>query len=129
VRREAVRLQDGQQTREINIEVTPVSCRAAVRPVSWSCSRKRPRRPKRAGNTGAADQRRDTEEKDREIAQLRRDLVAAKDYLQSVIEQQDAANEELKSASEEILSATRNCRAPTRNWRPPRKSWSRPTKN
>ena len=37
--------------------------------------------------------------------QLRRELVAIKEYLQSLLEQQDAANEELRSANEEILSS------------------------
>ena len=46
-------------------------------------------------------------EKDR----LRRELAAMRDYLQSVIEQQDAANEELKSANEEILSSNEELRS------------------
>jgi two-component system, chemotaxis family, CheB/CheR fusion protein len=41
----------------------------------------------------------------REMLQLKRELNATREYLQSVVEQQDAVNEELKSANEEILSS------------------------
>jgi two-component system CheB/CheR fusion protein len=42
---------------------------------------------------------------DHEVGQLRQELAAAREYLQSIIEQQDVANEELTSANEEILSS------------------------
>lgn len=41
----------------------------------------------------------------REVAQLQSELTATKEYLQSLVEQQDATNEELRSANEEILSS------------------------
>ncbi|HUQ27276.1 MAG TPA: chemotaxis protein CheB [Usitatibacter sp.] len=40
-----------------------------------------------------------------EIMRLNRELAAMRDYLQSVIEQHEAANEELQSANEEVQSA------------------------
>ncbi len=40
-----------------------------------------------------------------ETGQLRQELASTRDYLQSLIEQQDASNEELRSANEEILSS------------------------
>ncbi|HTW48151.1 MAG TPA: chemotaxis protein CheB [Acidobacteriaceae bacterium] len=43
-------------------------------------------------------------EKDRQIAQLKQELNATKEYLQSIIETQEATNEELQSANEEIQS-------------------------
>ena len=36
---------------------------------------------------------------DRDLAQMRHELAATKEYLQSLLEQQDAANEELRSAN------------------------------
>jgi two-component system CheB/CheR fusion protein len=42
--------------------------------------------------------------KDEQIAQLRQELTATKEYLQSIIEAQEATNEELQSANEEIQS-------------------------
>src|SRR5271157_169244 len=41
----------------------------------------------------------------------RQELAAMRDYLQSVIEQKDAANEELRSASEEMLSSNEELRS------------------
>ena len=40
-----------------------------------------------------------------QIAKLEQELAATKEYLQSVIENQEATNEELQSANEEILSS------------------------
>ncbi len=40
-----------------------------------------------------------------EIARLRHELASTREYLQSVIAQQDAGNEDLRSANEEILSS------------------------
>ena len=42
--------------------------------------------------------------KDRQIAQLKQELGATKEYLQSIIEALEASNEELQSANEEIQS-------------------------
>jgi len=41
----------------------------------------------------------------RELSKLRQELMATKDSLQSIIEQQEATNEELRSANEEIQSS------------------------
>jgi two-component system CheB/CheR fusion protein len=43
-------------------------------------------------------------EKDKQIAQLRQELSATKEYLQSIIEMHESTNEELQSANEEIQS-------------------------
>ena len=43
--------------------------------------------------------------RNREIAQLRQELTANKEYLESIIETHEATNEELQSANEEIQSA------------------------
>ena len=44
-------------------------------------------------------------QKDHQIASLRRELDATRDYLQATIEEHEAAKEEMKSAHEEALSA------------------------
>ncbi|MGC2401711.1 MAG: CheR family methyltransferase [Acidobacteriaceae bacterium] len=46
-----------------------------------------------------------TDEKEREIKQLRQDLSSTRFHLQSLIEERDARNQELVSASEEIQAA------------------------
>jgi two-component system CheB/CheR fusion protein len=43
-------------------------------------------------------------EKDKQIAHLRQELAATKEYLQSIIETHESTNEELQSANEEIQS-------------------------
>jgi two-component system CheB/CheR fusion protein len=43
-------------------------------------------------------------EKDSQISSLRRELDATRDYLQSIVEEHEAAREEMKSAHEEALS-------------------------
>ncbi len=48
---------------------------------------------------------------ERDSDRLRQELAAMRDYLQSVIEQKDAANEELRSANEEILSSNEELRS------------------
>src|SRR6266576_1877391 len=47
----------------------------------------------------------ETETATRRTAKLEDELAATKEYLQSVIETQEATNEELQSANEEILSS------------------------
>ncbi|MBW4053214.1 MAG: response regulator [Proteobacteria bacterium] len=44
-------------------------------------------------------------EKDRRLAQLERELVATRQYMQAMAEEHESVKEELKSASEEVLSA------------------------
>jgi len=48
---------------------------------------------------------------ERDFDRLRQELAAMRDYLQSVIEQKDAANEELRSANEEVLSSNEELRS------------------
>lgn len=43
-------------------------------------------------------------ERDQQVTQLRQELAATKEYLQSIIETQESTNEELQSANEEIQS-------------------------
>jgi two-component system, chemotaxis family, CheB/CheR fusion protein len=43
-------------------------------------------------------------ERDKQVGQLKQELAATKEYLQSIIETQEATNEELQSANEEIQS-------------------------
>ena len=59
---------------------------------------------------------------ERDNDHLRQELAASKEYLQSVVEQHETANEELRSANEEIQSSNEeSSRAPTRkSWRPPK---------
>jgi two-component system CheB/CheR fusion protein len=129
VRREKARVRDEHGVREINLRVLPVhpgstggrcflvlfeaadSSAPAARPMAAPSWLKRLQG--RAGGSGhPAPVRTDTsathEEEiadNSETLQLRRELAATKEYLQSLIERQDAVNEELRSANEEVQSA------------------------
>jgi two-component system CheB/CheR fusion protein len=59
----------------------------------------------KAGKTGKAAKHDKAEKDGKEAARLRSELAETKEYLQSIIEEQEVTNEELKSANEELLSA------------------------
>jgi len=100
VSRPRVRVRGDNQVREVDLQVLPVALPHAgercflvlfeeARP-AWSP-------PPEAEPTISPDAS--------ELARLRQELDATREYLQSIIEQQDAANEEMKSANEEVLSS------------------------
>lgn len=102
VRRESVRLRDGARVRSISLEILPVRLPAS----DETCFQIFFQEAAASENLPPPDDQQDALlGSEREQEQLRRELAAARDYLQSVIEQQDAANEELRSANEEVLSA------------------------
>jgi two-component system CheB/CheR fusion protein len=103
VRREGVKIRDDGKIRSVHIEVTPIrqgagghffflvlfeDARAAAR---WQAP---PAHPAVRGSKAVAT-----------IRTLEMELDTTKEYLQAIIEEQEASNEELKSANEEILSA------------------------
>src|SRR5438105_4208960 len=90
-----------RKTYEINIQVVPFKVPGADK--SWflvifdesTSGNKQERLMRVLGKTTAQ----------REVTDLRRELAASKDSLQTIIEEQEATNEELKSANEEIESS------------------------
>jgi two-component system CheB/CheR fusion protein len=86
---------------EINIQVVPFKIPGNAR--SWllvifdeTTKGTKPGKPPRAlGKTA----------REREVGDLRRELAASKESLQTIIEEQEATNEELKSSNEEIESS------------------------
>ena len=100
VRRDGVRIRAGGGEREVSIEVVPIT------PVNGGTSYlvlfhddagspTPPAEPLPAPVPPPGDG----------AGQLRQELAATREYLQSMVEQQDASNEELRSANEEILSS------------------------
>jgi two-component system, chemotaxis family, CheB/CheR fusion protein len=73
----------------------------------WLGSGTRPASPPAAGRSpsNGTPTAETTPPDDREVAQLRQDLAATGEYLQSIIEQKEVAYEEMQSANEEILAA------------------------
>jgi len=100
-RKERTLVKYAGKTREVNIEVVPFKVPASDK--SWllvifdeTTKGTRPGKlPQVLGKTA----------RQRETAELRRELEASKESLQAIIEEQESTNEELKSANEEIESS------------------------
>ncbi|HEU0209876.1 MAG TPA: chemotaxis protein CheB [Candidatus Udaeobacter sp.] len=100
-RRERAKVKLGGRSFEINIQVVPFKVPGSDKP--WllvifdetTKAAKREKLPRSLGKTPM----------ERELGELRRELVASKESLQAIIEEQEATNEELKSANEEIESS------------------------
>jgi two-component system CheB/CheR fusion protein len=95
--RKNIAMYQGRGMREVDVEVIP------LRPgrqepyflVTFRDSTPRPPKPGRA----QAKQRESPQ-----VAQLKRELTRTREYLQSLVEDREAANEQLQTANEEILS-------------------------
>ena len=107
VRRDAIEIRSDGKYLDVNLEVVPlkthtgypcflVAFEEALPNTAPSISLGRVRGEKRG-------KERRTE--DLKIVRLQQELSATKDYLQSIIEDKEAANEELKAANEEIQSS------------------------
>ena len=107
VRREGLRVKQEKTFAEVNLEVIPVTGPAGERDylvlfenvVAASATR-----AKRKA-AGAARPPKARTAPPGQMESLRRELTATKEFLQSIIEEREAANEELRSANEEILSS------------------------
>ena len=106
VRREGLHVRQDGHFREVNLEVVPIRPEGGV--VSHFLilfeEADPARQAARAPRADARPKRGGRVEHD-SIVKLEQELTSTKDYLQSIIEEQEASNEELKSANEEILSS------------------------
>jgi two-component system CheB/CheR fusion protein len=106
-RQEGIRLKTADEVREFNLEVIPIALPASglrffvvlfeepAQPLAPIAKPSR-RPPARAGAES---------DKVLEITRLKDELAASRHYLQSIIEEKEAANEELKAANEEVVSS------------------------
>ncbi|HEX6284207.1 MAG TPA: PAS domain-containing protein, partial [Pyrinomonadaceae bacterium] len=107
VRRDGVQLRSNGTNREIALEVVPVKLPGA-QPACFlvlfhdAADQTPAPIPSTKSRKPAANEKRG---KQLDFIRLQQELAATKEYLQSLAEQQDAANEELRSANEEILSS------------------------
>ncbi|MBI4904581.1 MAG: PAS domain S-box protein [Acidobacteria bacterium] len=102
VRKSGVRFQLGGGTGETTVEVTPVKGRHTGQSdylVVFLETKPAPRREPAVTGTAAAKR-----EQRAEMERLRQELAAAREFLQSAIEDADLTNEELRAANEEVLS-------------------------
>jgi two-component system CheB/CheR fusion protein len=99
VRRDGLRIKTNSHVINGSVEVIPFIGSGGERYflVLFEQVDGKPEKPSRAART--------TPRQTQEIARLERELDATRDYLQSIIEEQEAMNEELRSANEEIQSS------------------------
>jgi two-component system CheB/CheR fusion protein len=111
VRSGAVELRLHGGARQVQVEVTPLRTgqrvgepgpapRARYLLISFDEAAPRKEPPAKEGAPAVA-----SAADGRQVAKLRQELAATREYLQSIIEEMEATNEELQSANEEILSS------------------------
>lgn len=115
VRKEGVRIQQQDSDyRLVNLQVMPLASAQAAEPYylvlfeaagGLVVSEKKTAKKKAKGGTGDADKDNISDPRDLRINELEHELLSNREYMQSVIESQEASNEELQSANEEIQSA------------------------
>lgn len=106
VRVEGVNFRDAGSVKSVNIEVTPLGIPGKEDKDLLIVFEEAPKAPAHAPETEEAGVKgKKSEKRAKELAELRQELATTKDYLQSIIEEQEATNEELRSANEEIQSA------------------------
>ncbi|MDB9376062.1 chemotaxis protein CheB [Nodularia sphaerocarpa] len=107
VSKSGIQIKDNEQFRQVKIDVVPFKPAAArewyflVMFASSSSSKTIVEAVSPPDRTG----RRKPKEQEQEVNRLKQDLAANKEYLQSIIEEQQATNEDLRAANEEILSS------------------------
>ncbi len=103
VRKEGVRVRQDDMTKEVDIEVVPlkqISTRERYFLVLFQESR-----PAKRGKSAKAVRAHRPHREEDELTEVKRELTATREYLQTVIDERETTNEELKSANEEILSS------------------------
>jgi two-component system CheB/CheR fusion protein len=102
VRRENLRVKYDGATGDVNLEVIPLK-HSPSQERYFLALFETVEAADQGGDREAGGGRRESDE--RRIKQLHRELAAARDHLQSVVEKYEATNEELQSASEEVHSS------------------------
>jgi two-component system CheB/CheR fusion protein len=92
-------------TRLVSIEVTPISMPNLKEQLFMVIFQESPREAAREAPPRSARRQKESPDSIGRIGKLEAELAATKEYLQSLIETQEAMNEELQSANEEILSS------------------------
>lgn len=105
VRLEGLKTEYKDEEHKFNLEVLPVSTQSSDRHYLILFDEIKPPalRDSKAAKSRATRQAKLTSKDD--VARLQLELASTRDYLQAIIEEQEATNEELKSASEEVQSS------------------------
>ncbi|HSP16746.1 MAG TPA: CheR family methyltransferase [Thermoanaerobaculia bacterium] len=102
VKRESIRIRNNGGSILANLEVIPFASPAKEKLLIILFEQRPPEKKKPALQRGT---KRAEPEDEKKATRLRRELDATREYLQSIIEEQEAMNEELRSANEEIQSS------------------------
>jgi two-component system CheB/CheR fusion protein len=103
VRTEDLRVKAGRSYRPVTVEVTPLKG-PSLRDACYLVVFEDPNLRSKPGEAPAPEVASEESEDDEKL-RLIQELAATREYLQSVIEQQEGVNEELQSANEEVQSA------------------------
>jgi len=101
VRETGLRVKVADQLREINLRVSPIRDSSGGEQCFLVLFEDAPKHAVRTQTRGNSAKPAPLRERDLEIARLEQELTATRDYLQAIIESQEAATEELRSANEE----------------------------
>ena len=107
VRKEAIAIRSDGKYLDVNLEVVPLKTNRA-HPcflVAFEEVLQKPASPVALGRAGGEKSKKEKRAEDLKLVRLQQELSATKDFLQSIIEDKEAANEELKAANEEIQSS------------------------
>ena len=100
-----VRVTTGDQVRHIDLQVIPIKGKTADdRSYLILFDEKVPRKDSAQQEAETLSEARTPDEKDLRLKELEQELMATREYLQTIIEDQETTNEELQSANEEIQS-------------------------
>lgn len=106
-RKEGVMLRADGEQRSITIQVLPLEDQASGEDFYLVLFEEQPLHSPSADTPAGKKQKAEPngDEQDRRIEELEHELLNTREYMQSIIEEQEATNEELKSASEETQSS------------------------
>ena len=100
-RKEGVRIRDGDSCRIVNLQVLPLAAEWAVEPHYLVLFE----HGSEIATVAPPDAKAPNAKENLRIQALEQELLSNREYMQSIIEEQEATNEELQSANEEIQSA------------------------
>ncbi len=107
VRRDAIEIRSDGKYLDVNLEVVPLKTHTGYPCflVAFEEALPNPAPSVSLGRVRGEKSGKERRTEDLKIVRLQQELSATKDYLQSIIEDKEAANEELKAANEEIQSS------------------------
>jgi two-component system CheB/CheR fusion protein len=105
VRREGLKLQTDDQTYDVAVEVVPLTATDEGRHYLILFQERPPAKAPPLRVHKPKSRKRGAWVDEEEVERLQNELIASREYLQSIIQDLEASNEELQSANEEILSS------------------------